>query len=82
WRVQWYAPGAVPATGTPTRDTLYTEVAGTTTSTRDDTFAPITTGTWTVVVCKTGNAGSCSIGNQVQTATFTVTAAANQAPVA
>ena len=81
WRIQWYAPGVVPATGTPARDVGFTEPAGTTTSTRDDLFTVTTAGTWTVVVCKTANAGSCSAGNQVETETFTVTAA-NTAPVA
>ena len=65
WRIQWYAPGVVPSTGTPARDIGFTEPAGTTTSTRDDSFAVTTAGTWTVVVCKTANPGSCSSGNQV-----------------
>src|SRR5712691_2136343 len=72
WRIQWYAPGIDPAVGTPTRDTGFTEVAGTTNVTRDDTFVPPSLGTWTVVVCKTQNPGKCSGGNQVQTATFSV----------
>jgi hypothetical protein len=81
WRIQWYAPGVVPATGTPAQDTLYTESAGTTTVTKNETFAVSTVGTWTLVVCKTANAGSCSGGNQVTTATFTVTAPSCTAPL-
>jgi hypothetical protein len=73
WRLKWFAPGVNVATGTPAQDTLYTEPTGTTTSTKDKTFVPTTVGTWTVAVCKSANAGSCSTGNQVQTATFTVT---------
>jgi len=81
WRIQWYAPAAggaaaIISTATPARDQLFTELAGTTTSTKDDNFAVSTAGTWTVVVCKTGNAGSCSSGNQVQPTTFTVNASA------
>ncbi len=81
WRIQWYAPGVALATGTPARDVGFTESAGTTTSTKDDLFTVNAVGTWTLVVCKTSNAGSCSGGNQVATQTFTVTAA-NTAPVA
>ena len=51
----------------------FTEPAGTTTVTRNDTFAPATIGTtWKVVVCKTANSGKCSAGNQVASATFAV----------
>jgi hypothetical protein len=81
WRIQWYAPGVSLTTGTPARDVGFTEPAGTNTSTRDDLFTVTTVGTWTLVVCKTSNAGSCSAGNQVQTQAFTVTAA-NTAPTA
>jgi hypothetical protein len=69
WRLQWYAPGVNPSSGTPARDQPFTTGATTVT----DTFAVTATGTWTVVACKTSNAGSCSSGNQTGTTTFVVT---------
>ena len=81
WAIQWFAPGVSVTTGPSAHAATFTESAGTSTVTRDDTFAPSVTGTWTVVVCKTGDTDKCSAGNQVATQTFTVTAA-NTAPVA
>src|SRR6185437_1019209 len=73
WRIQWYAPGVDPAVGPTSHEVGFTEPAGTTTVTRNDTFAPATIGTtWKVVVCKTANSGKCSAGNQVASATFAV----------
>ena len=80
WAIQWFAPGVSVTTGPSAHAATFTEPAGTSTVTRDDTFAPSVTGTWTVVVCKTGDTDKCSAGNQVATQTFTVTAA-NRAPV-
>lgn len=77
YRLQWYEPGNV--NGNPVRDVLIAnKTAGT--YTHDDTLTVTTVGTWTFLVCKTGNAGSCSSGNRVGTATFTVTG--NTQPVA
>jgi hypothetical protein len=81
WAIQWFAPGVSGAAGPSAHAATFTEPAGTSTVTRDDTFAPSVTGTWTVVVCKTGDTEKCSAGNQVVTQTFTVTAA-NTPPVA
>src|SRR6266566_10025022 len=72
WRIQWYAPGVDPAAGPSSHELGFTEPAGTTSATRNDTFVPPTIGTWTVVVCKTANSGKCSAGNQQTTATFAV----------
>ncbi|HEY3550828.1 MAG TPA: PxKF domain-containing protein [Gaiellaceae bacterium] len=78
YRVQWYAPGSNPTTATPIRDTLFTESASGT-FTHDDKLSNVSTpGTWTVLLCKTGNAGPCSPGNQVSPTTFTVTGKQNQ----
>lgn len=76
-RIQWFRPD-----GTLARDTLKSSVANG--STQTDTLAltglNAATGTWTVKTCK-GPAGACSLGNTMDTKTFTV-GAANIAPTA
>ena len=61
YRLQWYAPGFVVGTSIPVRDTLFSNVSNN--STQTDAFQPTSSGTWTVVACKSNNAGSCSSGN-------------------
>jgi hypothetical protein len=71
WRLQWYEPGKVPGTDAPVRDTQFTETINNGTGPpREDIHTVSTTGTWTLVVCKT--AGSCNTNQQVNTTTFTV----------
>ena len=74
WAIHWYAPGVSPASGPPAHAVAFSDP--TDSSTQDDSFTVSTNGTWTVVVCKTGNLTACSSGNTVRTATFTVTSCA------
>jgi len=75
YRLQWYEPG----NSNPVRDVLFdNKKAGT--YSHNDTYRVATVGTWTFLVCKTKNAGSCSSGNRSGAVTFTVTG--NTQPVA
>jgi len=64
-RIQWYNPS-----NTLVQDTLKSGVSDG--STQTDTFIPNVTGTWTVKTCKSSGAGSCSVGNTMDTKTFAV----------
>jgi hypothetical protein len=72
YRIQWYAPGFLPGTTSPLRDTLVANAPDQ--STQTDSYTPPSTGTWTVIACKTANPGPCSGGNVVNGTgtTFTV----------
>ncbi|HSO30605.1 MAG TPA: S8 family serine peptidase, partial [Candidatus Sulfomarinibacteraceae bacterium] len=74
-RFQWYN-SATPSSGALVSDTLYSPVVNN--QVISETVQVTTTGTWTVLVCKTGNSGLCSPGNRQGTTTFTVTG--NTAP--
>ena len=80
FRIQWYPPSST----SPTSDTLYTRDGpgggSSTTYNIDEKNNPTTVGTWTVKVCKTNNAGACSIGNTAASATFTITPCGNGSP--
>ncbi|MBI1761329.1 MAG: hypothetical protein HYR56_07835 [Acidobacteria bacterium] len=72
FRYQWYNSTTI-STATLVRDTAQSGLTGTYT----DTYSPTTAGTWTVMICKTANAGACtSPGNQSGSATFIVNGAA------
>jgi VCBS repeat-containing protein len=74
--VKWIASAS--ATGTPVHELAVANA--TNGSTYVDTFAPNTSGTWTIVICKTANVGACAGGNVVQSLQFTV--GGNTPPVA
>ena len=69
YRVQVYRPGET----VPVIDRLFTNSSGSHTHNVDVTFDQ--PGTWTALVCKTGNAGTCSPGNRLGASTITIGAA-------